>query len=68
MLSRVADACFWLSRYMERAEANARILEFVARVERTVRLLDADAAGPASFLVDRHFLRKHGKAAYYGQP
>jgi L-ribulose-5-phosphate 4-epimerase len=50
------------------AVANARILEFVARVERTVRLLDADAAGPASFLVDRHFLRKHGKAAYYGQP
>lgn len=27
MLSRVADACFWLSRYMERAEANARILD-----------------------------------------
>ena len=50
------------------AVANARILEFVARVERAVRLLDADAAGPASFLVDRHFLRKHGKAAYYGQP
>lgn len=27
MLSRVADAAFWLSRYMERAEANARILD-----------------------------------------
>lgn len=27
MLSRVADACFWLSRYMERAEANARVLD-----------------------------------------
>ncbi len=27
MLSRVADACFWLSRYIERAEANARILD-----------------------------------------
>lgn len=27
MLSRVADACFWLSRYVERAEANARILD-----------------------------------------
>ncbi|MDX2081332.1 MAG: alpha-E domain-containing protein [Terrimicrobiaceae bacterium] len=27
MLSRVADACFWLSRYMERAETNARILD-----------------------------------------
>lgn len=27
MLSRVADACFWMSRYIERAEANARILD-----------------------------------------
>lgn len=27
MLSRVADACFWLSRYIERAEANARVLD-----------------------------------------
>ena len=27
MLSRVADACFWLSRYMERAEAHARLLD-----------------------------------------
>jgi uncharacterized alpha-E superfamily protein len=27
VLSRVADACFWLSRYMERAEASARIMD-----------------------------------------
>jgi len=27
MLSRVADSCFWLSRYIERAETNARILD-----------------------------------------
>lgn len=27
MLSRVADACFWLSRYIERAESNARLLD-----------------------------------------
>ncbi len=27
MLSRVADSCFWLSRYVERAETNARILD-----------------------------------------
>src|SRR6516165_5908052 len=27
MLSRVADALFWLSRYMERAENNARMLD-----------------------------------------
>lgn len=27
MLSRVADACFWLSRYIERAETSARIID-----------------------------------------
>jgi len=27
MLSRVADSCFWMSRYMERAETNARLLD-----------------------------------------
>lgn len=27
MLARVADSCFWLSRYIERAEANARLLD-----------------------------------------
>lgn len=26
MISRVADHCFWLGRYLERAEANARLL------------------------------------------
>jgi len=26
MISRVADACFWLGRYLERTEANARLL------------------------------------------
>jgi uncharacterized alpha-E superfamily protein len=27
MLSRVADSCFWMSRYIERAETNARLLD-----------------------------------------
>jgi uncharacterized alpha-E superfamily protein len=27
MLSRVAESCFWLSRYLERAETNARVLD-----------------------------------------
>ena len=26
-----------------------------------------DAAGPDQFLIDKHFSRKHGKNAYYGQ-
>ncbi len=49
------------------AVEHARVLEYVARMEARVRLLAPDAARPEAFLVDRHFLRKHGRGAYYGQ-
>ncbi|MEO6846938.1 MAG: alpha-E domain-containing protein [Chthoniobacterales bacterium] len=32
MLSRVADACYWMSRYIERAENNARIIAVNAQL------------------------------------
>lgn len=47
---------------------NARVLEFVARMEWRGRLLAPDAPRPDAHLIDKHYLRKHGKAAYYGQP
>jgi L-ribulose-5-phosphate 4-epimerase len=50
------------------AVEHARLLEYLARMELTVRLLAADATGPEQFLIDKHYLRKHGKDAYYGQP
>jgi uncharacterized alpha-E superfamily protein len=37
MISRVAEHCFWMSRYLERAENTARVLD----VNRTL-LLDFD--------------------------
>jgi L-ribulose-5-phosphate 4-epimerase len=49
------------------AVEHARVLEFLARMEVTARLVAPGAARPDAFLVDRHFLRKHGKDAYYGQ-
>jgi len=49
------------------AVEHARVLEYVARLETRVRLLAPDAPRPDAFLVDRHFLRKHGRGAYYGQ-
>jgi L-ribulose-5-phosphate 4-epimerase len=50
------------------AVENARVLEYVARMEILVRATGARGVGrPAAFLVDKHFLRKHGEAAYYGQ-
>jgi L-ribulose-5-phosphate 4-epimerase len=48
---------------IERAE----VLEYLARLEWRVRTLAPDAPRPDGFLVDKHFRRKHGPAAYYGQ-
>lgn len=45
----------------------AEILEFLARMEWRARSLAPDAAPPDDFLIDRHYLRKHGSKAYYGQ-
>lgn len=49
------------------AVEHARILEYLARMEERVRLLAPDVTRPDAFLVDRHYLRKHGKSSYYGQ-
>ncbi len=50
------------------AVENARILEYVARMEILVRATGARGVGrPPAFLLDKHFLRKHGPGATYGQ-
>lgn len=46
---------------------HARVLEYLARLEWRVRSLAPDAPPPESYLVDKHYLRKHGPKAYYGQ-
>ena len=46
---------------------NARVLEFVARMDWHARVLDPKAPRPDPFLIDKHFFRKHGSKAYYGQ-
>ena len=45
----------------------AEILEFLARIEWRARTIAPDAPKPDQFLIDKHYLRKHGKSAYYGQ-
>jgi L-ribulose-5-phosphate 4-epimerase len=50
------------------AVSRSIVLEQLARMEATVLAVAPDAPRPAAYLVDRHFLRKHGKDAYYGQP
>lgn len=50
----------------EKAVANAAVLEYVAEMAYYTLELDGDAAMKKT-LLDKHYLRKHGKNAYYGQ-
>ena len=50
-----------------KAIENAEILEFLARMDWRARTMAPDAPKPDQFLIDKHYLRKHGKSAYYGQ-
>jgi L-ribulose-5-phosphate 4-epimerase len=50
------------------AVENARVLEYVARMEILVRATGwPGVEPPPAYLVDKHYLRKHGRGAYYGQ-
>jgi L-ribulose-5-phosphate 4-epimerase len=49
------------------AVERARVLEYLALVASLTHIVNQDAARPAAFLVDKHFQRKHGTDAYYGQ-
>jgi L-ribulose-5-phosphate 4-epimerase len=46
---------------------NAKVLELVARMEWHMRQIEPNAPRPDKHLIDKHYLRKHGKGAYYGQ-
>jgi L-ribulose-5-phosphate 4-epimerase len=43
------------------------VLEFIARMDADLRSFHAAQDRPSHELVEKHFLRKHGKGAYYGQ-
>ena len=45
----------------------ARVLEYIARLEWRVKAIAAGAPRPGAQLVDKHYRRKHGSEAYYGQ-
>jgi L-ribulose-5-phosphate 4-epimerase len=59
---------FCWGRSAAAAARNAVLLEEVARMALDTILLQPSAAGVSRELLDRHFYRKHGAAAYYGQP
>jgi L-ribulose-5-phosphate 4-epimerase len=49
------------------AVENARVLEYLARLDWRVQAIAPDASPPDRFLIDKHYRRKHGAGAYYGQ-
>jgi L-ribulose-5-phosphate 4-epimerase len=51
-----------------KAAQNAVLLEEVAKLAYRTVTLNASVSAISSALLDKHFLRKHGPAAYYGQP
>jgi L-ribulose-5-phosphate 4-epimerase len=51
----------------EKAVYNAVVLEELAKIAFVTRTLDPSAARLPERLVQKHFERKHGKNAYYGQ-
>jgi len=47
---------------------NAVVLEFVVRLAIQTRIILPQAPAMPQVLLDKHFFRKHGAKAYYGQP
>lgn len=61
-------APFCWGRSAGEAAQTAVILEEVARMAYHTLAINHDAGAISGALHDKHFLRKHGPAAYYGQP
>ena len=58
---------FTWGRDAHEAVKHSVILEFVARMDADLRSFHAAQDRPDPVLVEKHFLRKHGNDAYYGQ-
>jgi L-ribulose-5-phosphate 4-epimerase len=52
----------------EKAVENAIVLEFSAQMAAHTFAINPTAKPLSQTLIDKHFLRKHGPGAYYGQP
>ncbi len=62
-----SHAPFTWGKTPDKAVENAAVLEQVARLASETLRIRADLEAMQSELLDKHFLRKHGKNAYYGQ-
>lgn len=46
---------------------NAVVMEYVAKMATEAEAVNPDIKSAPQYLLDKHYLRKHGKNAYYGQ-
>lgn len=53
---------------VQKAVQNAVALEEVARMALFTQLINPEARPAPAYLLDKHYRRKHGPDAYYGQP
>lgn len=58
---------FAWGRNADEAVVHAAVLEQVAKIAVLTEAINHDAARADQFLMDKHYFRKHGKDAYYGQ-
>jgi len=65
MISRVADHCFWLGRYLERAESAARVLAVTRNLALDAELAPRQCWLPVVIVAgeERPFLERRGPAA-----
>lgn len=67
MVIVAGHAPFTWGKSAAEAVYHAVILEEIARMAYLTRTLDSQVAPLKQGIVDKHYLRKHGKNAYYGQ-
>ena len=67
MVLVAGHAPFTWGKTADKAVYHAVVLEELAKMASITRSLDPNAARLPDYLVRKHFERKHGKSAYYGQ-
>jgi L-ribulose-5-phosphate 4-epimerase len=67
MVLVAGHAPFAWGKTAEKAVYHAVVLEELAKMASITRSIDPNAARLPDYLVRKHFERKHGKSAYYGQ-
>ncbi len=67
MVLVAGHAPFTWGKTADKAVYHAAVLEEVAKMAHVTRALDPSARRLPEYLIHKHFERKHGKRAYYGQ-